>query len=637
MEAPNIGPDKMLKRRRARKDPLLESDEWGIFDEAYFHQMLDLERKRCERSGKPALLMLLDVREACGDVRSSMYLQSMGRMLAATSRETDIKGWYQDQFLVGVIYTEMGETDINLARDKIRRKTLEMMGLYLDPSVARKIGVSFQVIAPVECSGLASDSLIRLHPGKEKLVEQKASRSLLGFLGSFFCQRWFLLAGDILLISLAYEAAVWTRSGDPVEGAVHHVGIYLLSLLLFPVLLYVFDMYNAEKGFGFFNSVFRTGVAVPVFGGMACSLLYLVAQGQYNRFVIVLHLLAAWGAISLWRLLYDLLFQKSASRKRVLVLGSGESAVELDRLLASPSSPYQIDGFLNGSTQGRIHSVNGSGLLGRLEDLTEIAHGRGVKAAILAIPRNRPFWLTRKILEARLSGLEIIEMATVYEEVSGRIPVEHIEDQWLLFSEGFHVLSKEYVRKIKRVIDFVAASMIMIAAFPVMLLAALAIKLDSRGPIFYSQERVGKGNEIFKVYKFRSMTTNAEAQGAQWALKKDPRVTRVGHWIRVFRIDELPQLWNIFKGDMSLVGPRPERPVFVDELESKIPYYGVRHVVRPGITGWAQVKYPYGASLEDALRKLEYDLYYIKNTSILLDLKIILRTVGVVVLGEGAR
>ena len=223
------------------------------------------------------------------------------------------------------------------------------------------------------------------------------------------------------------------------------------------------------------------------------------------------------------------------------------------------------------------------------------------------------------------------------KELPQRLPVKYIDDQRFLSADGFYLISNEYVQKLKRIFDLFFSAILLFLSLPIMLISALAIRLDSPGPIFYKQERVGRGLKIFAVYKFRSMCSNAEQHGAKWAQKRDPRVTRIGKWIRLFRIDELPQLWNVLIGEMSLVGPRPERPEFVKELDNQIPYYCVRHTVTPGITGWAQIKYPYGASVEDAFRKLEYDLYYVKNMSFLLDFKILLRTVGVVFLGEGAR
>jgi sugar transferase (PEP-CTERM system associated) len=260
----------------------------------------------------------------------------------------------------------------------------------------------------------------------------------------------------------------------------------------------------------------------------------------------------------------------------------------------------------------------------------------GVKAVILAVDRPTPR-LVRNVLEARLAGMEIIELPHLYERFGGRVPVQHVVDQWLLSSDGFHLLSRDYIQKIKRVLDCVVSGLLLALFAPLMVVIALAIRLESPGPVFYRQNRVGRGGEVFSVFKFRSMRQDAEKQGAQWAREKDPRVTRVGRYIRALRFDELPQILNIFRGDMSLVGPRPERPEFVEHLETAIPYYSVRHCVRPGLTGWAQVNYPYGATIEDALRKLEYDLYYLKNMSVLLDLKIILRTVGVVLMSEGAR
>jgi exopolysaccharide biosynthesis polyprenyl glycosylphosphotransferase len=276
-------------------------------------------------------------------------------------------------------------------------------------------------------------------------------------------------------------------------------------------------------------------------------------------------------------------------------------------------------------------------VIGGTGEITEIAGKAGVDTVILAIPRNRSEHLVRNILEARLKGMQVLDMADVYETLTGRIPVGNIGDQWLVFAQGFYMLRTDYVQKLKRLMDFSASGLILLAMSPLIGLAILAIKLDSPGPVFYTQQRVGKDRKIFTIYKFRSMQYRAEQGRAQWAQEKDPRVTRVGRILRLTHFDELPQIWNIFKGEMSLVGPRPERPEFVEVLEKQVPYYFVRHTIKPGLTGWAQINYRYGASVEDAHTKLEYDLYYVKNMSLFLDLKIILRTVGVVLLKDGAR
>jgi exopolysaccharide biosynthesis polyprenyl glycosylphosphotransferase len=244
---------------------------------------------------------------------------------------------------------------------------------------------------------------------------------------------------------------------------------------------------------------------------------------------------------------------------------------------------------------------------------------------------------TRRLMEARLCGREIYDLPTLYERMATRIPVNHVEDRWFVFADGFRLISKEYVQKIKRMFDFLFSGILLFCSLPLIALTALAIKIDSPGPVFFRQTRIGRGGRPFTLFKFRSMRLDAEADGVRWAQKKDPRVTRVGGIIRILHIDELPQVYNVFIGDMSLIGPRPERPEFVKELDRLVPYYSVRHAVRPGITGWAQVKYPYGASVEDSLRKLEYDLFYIKNMSVLQDCRILLLTIGVVIMGKGAR
>jgi sugar transferase (PEP-CTERM system associated) len=368
---------------------------------------------------------------------------------------------------------------------------------------------------------------------------------------------------------------------------------------------------------------------------VAC--LHFIPQVQSSQGILTIQVILAGLVLTGWRIIYGVLSQVKRPKIKALVVGEGESAREIHQLLNSPFSPYEVQGYLDNGFSAQGRAERSPYVLGSLDQLTEIAAQKGAKTAILAIPRNRPFWATRKILEARLKGIEVIEMPNIYERLTGRVPVEHIEDQWLLFSDGFQLLSRGYVQRVKRLIDFAVSGLLLALTAPLMALTALAIRFESPGPVFYKQERVGKGGKVFSVYKFRSMVVDAEAHGVKWAQKRDPRVTRVGRIIRMFRIDELPQIWNVFKGDMSLVGPRPERPQFVEELATQIPYYNIRHTITPGITGWAQVKYPYGASFEDAVHKLEYELYYIKNMSVMLDLRILLKTIGVVLLGEGAR
>jgi sugar transferase (PEP-CTERM system associated) len=347
--------------------------------------------------------------------------------------------------------------------------------------------------------------------------------------------------------------------------------------------------------------------------------------------------LLAFVFLTGWRFIYGYSSLAANGRMGTLVIGAGESGMSVYRLLKNCTSPYEVKGFIDDdpALQGKV--MGSPAVVGTSERLIEIAERMGIRSAIIAVNRPHTPRFTRTVLEARLAGMEIIELPNLYERVTGRVPVEFVEDQWLLSANGFCLLCQEHIQQIKRLLDFVVSALLLLVSAPLLAVTALAIRLDSPGPVLYRQDRVGRAGKIFRVFKFRSMTMNAERQGAQWAQKDDPRVTRVGRWIRLFRIDELPQIFNIFLGDMSLVGPRPERPEFIKELEAALPYYSARHSVRPGITGWAQVNFPYGASIEDALRKLEYDLYYVKNMSVLLDLKIIFRTVGVVLMGDGAR
>lgn len=242
----------------------------------------------------------------------------------------------------------------------------------------------------------------------------------------------------------------------------------------------------------------------------------------------------------------------------------------------------------------------------------------------------------RQLLDCKLYGIRVVDIATYFEKTLAQIKVSHVNAGWLVFGDGFN---QGVVRTlVKRVFDVLFSGAILILTLPLMALTAVAIRLESRGPVLYRQERVGLNGEVFNVVKFRSMRTDAEKDGKpRWATLNDDRVTRVGKFIRKVRIDELPQLFNVLRGEMSLVGPRPERQFFVDDLVTKIPYYAVRHSVKPGVTGWAQVRYEYGSTIEDSVEKLQYDLYYVKNHTLFLDLLILLETVAVVLTGKGAR
>ena len=454
---------------------------------------------------------------------------------------------------------------------------------------------------------------------------------------SFNRQRWILLFGDVVLIGLATQLAPWIRTGRYFNVFDHYTGASVFTLFLYLVMLYIFDMYNMGRGFRYSDTALRTAVAVGTAGIFSAFLFYSLPSWKYGRGILIIQVLLVWGFLTGWRWVYSYIFSITLHKKDVLILGAGRCGTALGNLLEAEFSPYRVVGFLDDdpAKQGKV--MGSLMVIGPTDRFKEIASKMGVNTAILAITHDRPSGLIKQVLEARLKGMTILEMPTVYEALTRRVPVEHIYDHWLLFTEGFYLVSKPYMQKVKRLIDFGVSALILLVTLPVTALSALAIRLDTPGPVFFKQERIGKDGLVFVLWKFRSMRQDSEKNGPKWAEKNDPRVTRVGKWLRRLRIDEIPQLYNVFRGEMSLIGPRPERPEFVQDLEKQIPYYGIRHSVRPGITGWAQVNYRYGASVEDALRKLEYDLYYIKNMSLFLDFRIILKTIGVVLFGQGAR
>jgi exopolysaccharide biosynthesis polyprenyl glycosylphosphotransferase len=406
-------------------------------------------------------------------------------------------------------------------------------------------------------------------------------------------------------------------------------------LICYPVALYVFDMYNVERSLHRGDVIKRCFLAILLGGFVSVLIAAAIAEHSIIRSGS-LQVSLLWVLFAGCRYAYSTFSQTPLAKKPVLIVGAGDTGQAIYNLLSSPASPYTVKGFVDDDAASAVGSRQK--IVGATDRVAEAAGDVGAAAVILAIPKDRSPMLTRSVLQARLQGAVIEEMADVYERLTRRVPVAHIQDEWLLSAAGFNILYKGYIREFKRFLDLSMAGFLLLLAAPVIALVALLIHFDSAGPVFYTQERVGKNGKAFKVYKFRSMRVDAESRGgAQWAAGDDPRVTGVGKWLRLYRIDELPQLWNVVRGDMSLVGPRPERPEFVRLLEQRIPYYSLRHYVTPGITGWAQVSFRYGASAEDAMTKLEADVYYIKNMSLLLDLKILLKTIGVVFLAQGSR
>ena len=323
--------------------------------------------------------------------------------------------------------------------------------------------------------------------------------------------------------------------------------------------------------------------------------------------------------------------------RRTLVLGTGAEALAVEHSLSHLGQAVRFLGFFPPKKNEATREVPGNRILGAGMDIVDAARRYRVDEIIVAVRERRGGVLPlRELLDCKLMGVRVLDLSSFYERTVGQLRLDSLHASWLIFGEGFR---QGYTRAfVKRVFDIVAAIVLLLLAAPVMVATALVIALESGFPILYRQERVGQGGRLFDVIKFRSMRRDAERDGRpRFATNGDDRVTKTGRIIRKLRIDELPQLFNVLNGDMSLVGPRPERPYFVDQLAREIPYYAVRHSVKPGVTGWAQVRYHYTASLEDAVQKLQYDLYYVKNHTLFLDIVILFETVGVVLTGEGAQ
>lgn len=334
------------------------------------------------------------------------------------------------------------------------------------------------------------------------------------------------------------------------------------------------------------------------------------------------------------RLIYRTFARVTSMPHRILVVGVGSHAAEIARLAADQRTTDDVVvGYYNLKEESARVSANT--ILPSTTPLLDTIRANGVKELVIALDDRRGAPL-RALLDARMAGITVTSYLSYWERETRRINLANLEPGWLIYSDGFRISSLTNAI-LKRCLDIGASLFLLTLSLPVLFVAAFAIRLESGGPILYSQERVGRNGAVFRIYKLRTMRANAEHGVPKWATAQDPRVTRVGAFLRLTRIDELPQLYNVLKGDMSLIGPRPERPFFVEDLTRQIPYYSERHRVRPGITGWAQINYPYGASIDDAKEKLSYDLYYIKNFSILFDVLILLATIQTVLWNKGAR
>jgi sugar transferase (PEP-CTERM system associated) len=441
-----------------------------------------------------------------------------------------------------------------------------------------------------------------------------------------------MVATDLAVFALAVASAehlgYWNPDGALLAKAAIIGGVTLLTL-------YLADLYKTDFRIRRVELASRLFLALAAAATTTAAIGFAIPPLRLGRLAF-LHVVGfvALGLLTS-RLAWIALGPKRRSNHRVLVLGAGASAAALPELQFSGTRPFTILGFLEDAPDAADRVPVGFELLGKTKDLLSIADDLRPDLVLVALTEMRRALPAEDLLECRLRGINVEEWPTFYEKQTGKILVTNLRPSWLIFSNGF--VKTETTRMLKRVMDVGLALIGLTLSLPVMALVGIAVKLTSKGPVLFRQQRVGERGRIFVLNKFRSMTVDAERHGAVWAQAHDPRVTRVGRWLRRTRLDELPQFWNVLVGDMSFVGPRPERPEFVGTLQKQIPFYMARHAVKPGITGWAQVRHHYAASIEDSMEKLQYDLYYIKNLSPLLDLVILMSTLQVVLFARGSR
>jgi len=455
-------------------------------------------------------------------------------------------------------------------------------------------------------------------------------------------KRSVVLAGvESCLIATAVTLGSYVRIGDATWRMLQEGGGVLRVMLVAVVCqicLHYADLYDLRATSGLRDVLLGLVQALGASSFILALLYFWFPQLIIGRGVFVISVVFVIVLVAGWRFVFTWLSRRTAS-ERLLIVGTNPAAVELARELFARREELGVEivGFVDSDPAKYGMPVLNPGVVGTLDDIPGLVTALDVDRVVVSLSDARGQLPMHRLLDIRLgAGVVFDHLASVYEEYTGKIAVENLRPSWLIFSEGFR--KTRISLELKRALDLVLSLVGLVVALPLMLLIALAITLTSPGPVLYHQERVGLNGRRFMLHKFRTMVVDAEAStGPVWSRPNDRRVTPIGRLLRRTRLDEVPQLWNVLRGEMSFVGPRPERPGFVEQLTAQIPFYGLRHSVKPGITGWAQVRYTYGASVEDAVEKLQYDLFYIKNMSIALDVVILLETAKTVLLGRGGR
>ena len=450
-----------------------------------------------------------------------------------------------------------------------------------------------------------------------------------------------LVVAESVLIVGAVWLAAYIRFGDwmwEVMRDENGMRKALLITLVCQACLYYADLYELRRIGDRKELLIRIVQALGAASFVLAAVYFWFPATMIGRGIFLISAAIIAVLVVSWRATFDWLTRRVGPAERLLLVGTSQASISLARELYDlrQSLGVEIVGFIDPDPARVGLPVLNPGIIGTVEDIPAIVRARSVDRVVVSLADARGKLPMDKLLEMRLDGVGFDHLASVYEQYTGKIAVENLRPSWLIFSDGF--AKTKLLRSGKRVTDVVASSLGLVLLSPALLLVGIIIKLTSRGPALYHQERVGQYGRVFRVHKFRSMKADAEAAtGAVWAELDDPRVTPFGKFLRRSRLDEFPQLWNVLVGEMSLVGPRPERPEFVDQLTKEIPFYSLRHAVRPGVTGWAQIRYSYGACVEDALEKLQYDLFYIKHLTLAFDLMILFSTIKTVIVGRGAR
>ncbi len=434
-----------------------------------------------------------------------------------------------------------------------------------------------------------------------------------------------LAGGDALVALISLMPSILSEA--PGEAPL------LWHYCFFPVVLFssfLCEVYTTDK------LIFKIKLIRSVLGAVLSFAVLLLLFSSVRGIFVVLFLSLLFFLIlqNCWQILYQKSTDSLFFAENILVLGTGSVAEKVEKLIASSKGRHTLAGYVQ--TANDPVTVPSSAIVGTIDDIVELSKRHNAHTIVIALTERRGNLVIEKLVTCKLMGVRIMDYPSFFEVTTGKIPVEEINPSWLVQSSGFFITP--FIRLMKRIVDVLFASTLLVVTLPLLPVIACGIKLTSKGPVFYLQKRVGVNGRPFTIFKFRSMADNAEqGTGASWARENDPRVTPIGAFIRKTRIDELPQLVNVLKGDMSFIGPRPERPEFVEKISRVTPYYLERHAVKPGITGWAQVMYPYGSSLGDSVEKLRYDLYYINNLSFVLEILIVLETIKVVLFRRGGR